>query len=483
MKVKEYFKKYYPCVNIIENHEISDVFDNSKEVCHNSIYVYMLDNKNLKYIDEAINNGAKTIIIDNNVKYFTDKQVNIIKLNNPKGELARLLKHLYFNKYNKFPKIIGITGTTGKTTVSTLIYQTIKNNNFDVLLLSSNGNYSYYAKSEKAYKTKNTTPGLKTIYKLMLQNELMYDYVIIEVSSQGIMDGRLNGLMFDYSIITNFDCEHLEYHKSYDEYKNTKARIISMTKNSVILFNQMKEFNFFKNYNENIKITCGYENADYNIFPIVSNINENIFLINNCNCSYLFKTSLIGDFNTINISLTFALLKELKFKDSMLKRAFNNLLTIQGRVNVIEKNKRIFIVDYPHSKIALENIILFLKNNKMNRLITIIGAGGERDNKRRKEFGKLACDNSDIVIFTEDNSRSENVESIINDLIQDIKNDNYIIEYNRKKAIEIAINIAKEHDIVAILGKGNEDYIKKDVIEKHNDLEYLKEVLEAKYVE
>ena len=176
------------------------------------------------------------------------------------------------------------------------------------------------------------------------------------------------------------------------------------------------------------------------------------------------------------------MLKELKFKDSEINNAFNKFSNVLGRVNKLEKKNRTFIIDYPHSIIALENILKFLNQNKKNRIITIIGTGGDRDKTRRNTIGLITSIYSDYVIFTEDNSRTEDVKDIVNDLIKDIKTNNYEIIYDRKKAIDKAVDIALENDIVAILGKGNENTIKKDVIIKHNDLEYLNEVLEIKYV-
>lgn len=482
MRIKDYVKKYYSCVDLRINHIVEKVTDNSKEVTKNSVYIYTLNNEYKKYIIDAINKGAKTIIIDKTVNFMTDKNINIIRSNNPKADLSILLKLLYLEKYGKMPKLIGITGTTGKTTVSTLIYQALKNNNYDVLLIGSNGNFSYYARSEKKYPTFNTTPSLRMIYKLMSKNELSYDYVIIEVSSQSIVDGRINGLLFDYSIITNFDNEHLEYHHNYDDYKNTKARIIDLTKQGIILYNEMKEFDYFKNYSDTLKITCGFENADYNIKIIESNLKGNKFSIKHSFKDYYFTSNIIGDFNIVNLTFVFALLKELKFKDSEINNAFNKFSNVLGRVNKLEKKNRTFIIDYPHSIIALENILKFLNQNKKNRIITIIGTGGDRDKTRRNTIGLITSIYSDYVIFTEDNSRTEDVKDIVNDLIKDIKTNNYEIIYDRKKAIDKAVDIALENDIVAILGKGNENTIKKDVIIKHNDLEYLNEVLEIKYV-
>lgn len=483
MKIKEYLSKYYPGVlykkHDLYNHLISNCVNNSKKASKNCVYVHFKDNSCYEYIDEAISLGAKTIIVSKDCFYETKKNVNIIKVDIPKVDLARLNYEMYVNKYSSFPTLIGVTGTTGKTSTVSLLFCVLKQLNKDVLLISSNGIYSYYAKTLKEYPTNNTTPSNSLIYEYMSMNELAYDYVIIEVSSQGLVDLRLLGLRFDYSLVTNFKNEHAEYHQNEDNYLNAKKMLVYNTNKHLIINNEIKCLNSFLACNIIPYTTFGIDSGHVSAKILESNLEHNYFVLNCLGTKYLIDSNLVGSFNIYNIISVFILLKTLGFEEKVILNELSLVKQIEGRMNVFTYRNRKVIVDYAHSKLAIEKLFSFLNTLKYNKLICVIGAGGLRDNDYRKYIGTFVLKRCDLVILTEDNSRSEKVEDIINDIVNYASSNNYLVEYNRQKAIDLSFEKSNKDDLIVIIGKGNEDYIIREEEIPFNDVKYIKSLGES----
>lgn len=485
MKIKYYFDKYYSHGKklgyLFNNHSITKVTSNSKEVSKNAIYCHFKENECLNYIDEAINLGAKTIITSHSCSYKTKKNVNIIQVDNPKVEIARINKELYLEKYNVFPNMISITGTTGKTTVSTLIFKVLKSLNKDVLLISSNKIHCYFGSNYDVYDNKNTTPSNDIIYQYMMEHELPYDFVIIEVSSQGIVDLRVLGMEFDYTLVTNFNPEHQEYHKNELDYLNAKLKLIPWTKKHLIINQNIKHFNKFISSSELPYTTYGIESGDFKGSIIKCDLEESLFYLQTLNKKYLVKSKLIGDFNVLNLVSVITLLNVMGFSILKVIEIIEQIDEIDGRMNMFTYQDRHIIVDYAHSKIALEYLVSFLKQVVKKRLIVVIGAGGLRDVTYRSFIGKLICEHANYVIFTEDNSRDELTQDIISDIIKEVKSNNYEVVYIRQQAIDKAIQISQTDDIIVIIGKGNEDFIISKKITKFNDVKYIKSLVNKDY--
>lgn len=485
MKIKTYLDYYYPNKlkyrHLISNHRITNITSDYKEVSRGSVYFHFKNNECLNYIEEAIKNKAFTIFISNECQFKTNKLINIIKVDNPKIDMARLNYLNYLEKYHHFPTFIGVTGTTGKTTVSTLIFETLRKMSHDVLLISSSGIFSYYASTLKRYKTNNTTPSNAIIYKYMMENEMPYDFVIIEVSSQGISDFRVSGIKFDYSIVTNFKKEHLEYYQDEESYFLSKKKLILNTSKHIFINKEIEKYNKFI---EDITIpytSYGINDGDITSRVISSNLFSNEFLIKYKNKTFNINSKLIGKFNICNILSVFSLFVTLGYKPLDIINILENIDNVNGRMNVFKHKGVNIIVDYAHSKLALEHVLSFLNDVKERKLITVIGAGGLRDKENRSFIGSYVTSNCDFVVITEDNSRTEDLDNIINDITKDIKSNNYHIEKERKFAIDYALKNSSEGDIVAVLGKGDEEYIIKDKPIYFSDLEYIKKVVSGNY--
>jgi len=491
MKIKEFYQLYYPNNIIFNNHLINKITDDSREVEENDVFVcvkgYNYDGHD--YINEVIRKGVKTIIIDEKYNFYSSK-INIIKSKNTLKDLSRLLFLFYDSFYSKRPKFIGVTGTNGKTTITTITYEYLKKINKDVLLVGTNGIKSFFGLKEDKFITNNTTPKLTTLFKYLMNVPVSYDYVIMEVSSQGISEGRVLGINYDVVLVNNLSSEHLDYHHSLEAYRDVKGSLISsvsQNKDAVVILNtNQEEFKFFNNLNNNKNIFYGpsdikkivHNNNDI-IYEIKSqSIEETQFELYLDNKKYLCNTNLIGDFNIENLVASMAIIKSLNLLENNFFDFIKSIPYIDGRLNKIKYNSRYFIIDFAHNSKAVEQILKLLNQIKINNIITVIGCGGNRDLEKRPIMGNLAITYSDKVIFTEDNPRFENTLDIINDMLKDVVENNYEIIEDRELAIYKAYQLSKEEDFIVILGKGAESYIIKNGVKlPYSDLETVNKII------
>lgn len=468
-----YIKDYYKN-RVKYNHEICLITDYDKDVINNSVFISIKDNK---YIDEAINNGAKTIIYNNTIKQsFTKTEgVNYIGVEFPKKELSKLFQYFY-STIDKKPIVIGITGTNGKTTTSYLLYQYLKWLKNDVLYIGTSWIYSYNSLIEKTESINNTTPSISYLIKYLWFNS--YDYVILEISSQGIEEGRILGIKFDIISITNLATDHLDYHSSINEYKIVKGKLLhQISDNSIykkiILNKDDLQYNYYSSITLHDIISYGINQGDIKLVNYKSDLSGIELVIND---KYLTKLSsnLIGDFNIYNILNLYSISKVLKYNVNYIKAFLKLNTSIPGRMNIVKKENNTFIIDYAHTIDSVTNVLNFVKKISDNKkIVVVIGCGGNRDKTKRSIIGKLVTNKADYVYFTEDNSRNEEPEKIILDMITEVKTNNYEIIFSRKEAIKEAYN-KFNNSIILVLGKGIENYILKNSYkEEHNDLRFI----------
>ena len=388
---------------------------NSKKIKPGDIFVALkgINYDGHKFIDEAISRGAKEVIVDNGIdyinKYIKDNYIDI--------------------------NIIGVTGTNGKTTTCYLIYQLLNKIGIKCAYIGTIG----YIVDNIHEELNNTTPSkLDTYYLLKRSKELDCKYVVMEISSQALEQDRVDFIKLDYIIYTNITRDHLDYHKTMNNYIKAKLKIFNLLKdNGVALINNDDKYsNLFKINN-------------YKTYGI---INKSDYMLDN------YKYNLIGEFNKYNLLASISVLYNMGYTYNDLYNIVSTLKEPKGRMDLIEYNNNKIIVDYAHTPDALENVLNTVKNIKHNKIITIIGCGGNRDKGKRKIMGKLSTRLSDYVIFTSDNPRYEDELDIINDMISELDIDNYEIESNREKAIKRGIQLLSNNDILMVLGKGHENY-------------------------
>ena len=451
-------KKLSELYNINDNRLIKAIKINSKEVTPGDIFVCTMGvtaNRH-DFIDEAINNGASAIIVSRDVG---EKTVPIIKVDNTNLELRKLTNKFYDYPCNDL-YMIGVTGTNGKTTVAEIIYQLLGNN---AAYLGTNG---------KKYKNKkasirNTCPDVDRLYmyfREFLDNGC--DTVCMEASSEAFFRHRLDDVKYDIGIVTSVTEDHLNIHKTIDNYVDCKCQLVRQVKEKgySILNSSDKYFNKFKKEAKGNIVSYGYKDSDtLKIVDYTLKRNKTIIKFKYNNKTYEVISPLLGSFNVDNLAAAILCLlcKGIDF-DTIIKRVLQ-IKQIEGRMEIMPfVSKYTVILDYAHTTDALDNILSFLQTVKENRIITVTGSAGGRERTKRKFMGKVVLEKSDYVIFTMDDPRFEDPNQIIDDLISDSNKTNYERIIDRKKAIYKALDIANDKDIILIAGKGRDDYMAVD---------------------
>lgn len=394
------------------------------------------------YIEEAIKNGATTIITTKG-----EYSVNTIIVKDTLEYLTEYLENNYYDEIKNI-KLIGMTGTNGKTTTCFLIYQALNKLNIPCAYI---GTIGFYLDNE-VKELNNTTPNIYELYNmLLLCAKKNIKYVVMEVSSQGIAMGRIKTLIFDYVIFSNLTQDHLDYHKNMKDYALAKQGLFRQTNNSVAIVNNDDSYkDYFLLDNKNI--TYGKSNSDYIIKDINSTLDGTYFKLNDEE----YFTKLIGEYNVYNITIVIILLKTMGYNN--ISDLIKELLPPVGRMDIVKYNNNYIVIDYAHTPDAVKKIISNVSKLEHNKIITMVGCGGNRDKTKRPIMGNIATTYSDYVIFTSDNPRFENKRKILKDIVCKLDNNNYKIVVNRKKAIKKCIQMLTKNDILLLLGKGHEDY-------------------------
>lgn len=403
------------------------------------------------YILDAIKNGASSIIAEKEV----ESSVPVKIVPNSSEYLKEQLVKEYSEELNRL-KIIGVTGTNGKTTTCYLIYQLLKLLDVKVAYM---GTIGFFFEEEKK-ELPNTTPEILTIYKLFLDAlEKGCTTVVMEVSSHALALERIAGLEFQIGAFTNLTEDHLDYHKTMEEYLQAKLKILNyMAPNSIFIVNQDDIAN--KRFQEAFKNTktIGMQASDYWIKEYTFNPVKTNILLEYHNQDYTIETNLTGKFNVYNYLTALAILHEYGFSIDEIILNTNKIYPPKGRCETYKVKDGYAVVDYAHTPDAVEKVIDAYKELAKGKIITLVGCGGDRDPLKRPIMGRIATEKSDWVIFTNDNPRTEDPEKIMKDIINGVEKTNYEVILDRHEAIKKALNKINKEDIVLILGKGHEDY-------------------------
>nr|WP_239000268.1 UDP-N-acetylmuramoyl-L-alanyl-D-glutamate--2,6-diaminopimelate ligase [Hyunsoonleella ulvae] len=410
------------------------------------------------YIDVAIKQGALVIICETLPTNLVDG-ITYVEVNNSNKALAIMASNYYDSPSDNL-KLVGVTGTNGKTTVTTLLYQLFKNAGYKVGLIST----VKVLVDDAEYKATHTTPDSLTINKYLQQmNEAGVEFCFMEVSSHGIHQGRTEGLKFEGGVFTNLSHDHLDYHNTFAEYRDVKKSFFDgLDKHAFALSNTddknglvMLQNTAAKKYTYALK---GY--ADYK-----SQILENEFsgLLLSIDGNEVW-TRLIGNFNAYNVLAIYATAELLGLEKVEILRLISDLQSVSGRFQYLVSDEKITaIVDYAHTPDALKNVLETINSirTKNESLITVVGCGGDRDKTKRPVMAHIASELSTKVIFTSDNPRSEEPETIIEEMEKGVEPQNFkktLSVVDRKQAIKTACQLAQAKDIILIAGKGHETY-------------------------
>lgn len=404
------------------------------------------------YINDAIKNGAIKIIAEKEVT--SSVPVEIVP--NSENYLKENLKKEYAEKINKL-KIIGITGTNGKTTTAYLTYQILNELNEKTAYLGTMG----FKLPDEEISTDNTTPDTLSIYTLLLHAiEKGYKTVVMEISSHALSYERIYGLHIDIAAFTNLTEDHLDYHKTMQNYLNAKLKIIDyLNKDSKLIVNNDDEASkeFIKKFKSTITLGFKQENDYYIKETNITPAETKITFINN-NKEYNVTTNLTSKFNVYNYITTLAIVHEMDYTYEKIINVTKDIKAPKGRCETHKVNNAYAVIDYAHTPDAVEKVISAYNELKKGRVITIVGCGGDRDPIKRPIMGNIATTLSDYTILTSDNPRTEDPQKIMNDILKGVKTNNYEVELDRKKAIKKGIEMLQPEDILLILGKGHEDY-------------------------
>ncbi|UGS21550.1 UDP-N-acetylmuramoyl-L-alanyl-D-glutamate--2,6-diaminopimelate ligase [Flavobacterium cyclinae] len=428
------------------------------------------------YIEKALSLGAIAVICEEFPNVLVNG-VTYIKVKDSNEALAFLAANYYDNPSENI-KLVGVTGTNGKTTIASLLYQLFKKAGYKVGLLST----VKIMVDEQEFKATHTTPDSLTINRyldLMLQEGC--EFCFMEVSSHGVHQKRTEALQFEGGVFTNLSHDHLDYHNSFAEYRDVKKSFFdSLTKSAFALTNRDDKNGAVMLQNTKArKLTYALKSyADYKA-QILENQLSGLLLKINDNEVWV---KLIGSFNAYNLLAIYGVAVELGIEKMEALRLLSELESVSGRFQFIVSDSKITaIVDYAHTPDALENVLSTIEDirTKNEQLITVVGCGGDRDKAKRPIMANIASTMSDKAIFTSDNPRSENPETIIEEMEKGVEPQNFkktISILDRKQAIKTACQLANPNDIILIAGKGHETY--QEINGVRHDFDDLKTVTE-----
>ena len=400
------------------------------------------------FIDSAIKNGAEKIICEHG-KYDVDT-INV-------SDTHEYLKDYLVNNYSKeFEdlKLIGVTGTSGKTTTCFLTYQILNKLGIKTCYIGTIGCYI----DNDVVELSNTTPDILELYNLLLTaKEKGCKVIVMEVSSHSLAEERIKGLKFDVCAFTNLSQDHLDFHKTMEEYCKCKVKIINYLKdNGKIIVNVDDEYSKYFICDKSLSLGINGSNYKIKEFHMENTHTDILFNVNND--SYEVRTNLIGKFNVYNYLTSLALINNLGISVNDIINVTDSIHAPVGRAQIVKVGTSIAVIDYAHKPDAVSKIIPLFREVTKGKIITIIGCGGDRDPKKRPIMGNIATSLSDYVILTNDNPRTEDEKLIMKDILEGITTNNYEVIYDRKSAIKKGISMLKDNDCLLILGKGHEDY-------------------------
>ncbi|SHI98690.1 UDP-N-acetylmuramoylalanyl-D-glutamate--2,6-diaminopimelate ligase [Cruoricaptor ignavus] len=463
-----------------ESREISEIVFDSRQAAEGALYVAMKGtvSDGHQFINSAIENGAKAVVCED-LPEEQAEGITFIKVENSAKALAKMAANFYGNPSENLV-LVGITGTNGKTSTTTLLFETFKNLGFKPALIST----VEVRIGDEAFPSTHTTPDVLTLNQILRKAvDAGCEYAFMEVSSHGIHQNRTDGLKFKVAGFTNITHDHLDYHKTFDEYIKVKKRFFDELPADAVAITNLDDRNGTVMLQNTRAKKSGYALktlADYH--GKISEADFNGMLLNFNGKE--FWTALTGKFNAYNLLLVYAVACELGFNADEILQAISKLPRVKGRFETLKSESGIFfIVDYAHTPDALENILDSINQIRTNneRLITVFGCGGDRDSAKRPQMGKIATRKSTLAIITSDNPRKEDPKQIIEDIAAGIEPQHFAkftVIPDRMEAIKAAIKFAEPKDIVLVAGKGHENYQEINGVKHHfDDKEVIEDLL------
>ncbi len=457
MKIKDLLKGIkYELLNCDDEVKINKIQYDSRKIRSGDVFFaisgFSVDGHS--FIPKAIENGAKVVVVENDVPLT--EGIAYVKVRGGRAALAVAASNFYNNPSKKM-KIIGITGTNGKTTSAFMLKGILEEKEYKVGLIGTIANYI----GNKEIHTEKTTPEsleLQELFSRMVENKC--DYCVMEVSSHSLALDRVYGIEFSEGIFTNLTQDHLDFHKTFENYFNAKCKLFKISKNSIVNIDDSYGQQLTEKINSKVTTYSIKSNSGFKGENIELKSTGILFTLTHEGEIYNISLPIPGRYNVYNaLGCIGAALNE----GIDMKTIINGLskVTVPGRCENLTLGMNLgfeVIRDYSHTPDSLKNILENLRELTNGRLICIFGCGGDRDRTKRPIMGKIGTDLSDIAIITSDNPRSEDPYKILDDVKAGTTKENYKVIENRREAIRTALLLAAKDDIIVIAGKGHETY-------------------------
>lgn len=459
----------YKQIKHIIHLDVDDEYEIKGIVNHHTLmqsqYIFILRKGNnynpSKHIDELISKG---IVLHQDTQlqqgYYVDDLIKV----------CHELLNIYYKDICSTLTLIGVCGTNGKSSVVHFLGECLGKQAMRI----GTGSVMYL---DKVMKQENTTPDeISLLHYLDIARIQMLTYVLMEVSSQGIDQHRIDKLLFDYIVYTNISSDHLDYHKTLIHYRYSKYKLLKFMKQQGIVIAQSDALYYreLRHLCQHTLITYGVCSSHFKLSNVSLHAICSTFNINGYTC----KVHVLGRENIYNLCACISVLRCLDISYECIINKIATIQSLAGRMQLVVNKHCYIYVDYAHTSYAFYSSMKFFNQIKQARLIVVVGCGGDREKQKRKEIGYYASVLSDICIFSEDNSRSEETKEIIKDMCERVEKEVIIIE-NREEAIQYAIHQAQKNDIILISGKGNEDII----VRQHQKISYKDEDVIVKLME
>lgn len=452
------------------------VFD-SRKVAHNDVFVAQkgVSVDGHLYIDKAINSGATAVVCES-FPHAQKEGITYIQVEDANVALAIMASNFYDNPSSKIP-LVGVTGTNGKTTIASLLYQLFKKAGYKVGLLST----VKVLVDETEFKATHTTPDSISInFYLDKMIDAGVDFCFMEVSSHGIHQKRTEGLTFAGGIFTNLSHDHLDYHKNFAAYRDVKKVFFdSLPKKAFALTNiDDKNGDYMLQNTKAKKKTYALQTlADFKVKILEKQLSGTLISVDGTEV----WSKLIGVFNIYNLTAIIATAELLGLEKLEVLTIVSELESVSGRFEyLVSEGGIIAIIDYAHTPDALKNVLETINDIRTGneKVITVVGCGGDRDKTKRPKMAHIASQLSNQAVFTSDNPRTENPQTILEEMEVGVPAENYrktLTVLDRRQAIKTACKFAEAGDIILIAGKGHENYQEINGVRAHfDDLEEVK---------
>lgn len=437
-----------------KDREISFITDNSENVTSSSLFVCIKGARGdgHRYGRDAARKGA-VIVCEHSIGVRDE-----IIVKDTRRAYADFCGAFFSNPARRM-KLIGITGTNGKTTTAFLLKDIFEKNGYKCGLVGTVQDMA----GDTVFYSERTTPDsfeLNCLFSKMVKRGC--EYCIMEVSSQALSQGRVDGLSFDCAVFTNLTQDHLDYHGTFENYAKAKKKLFSMCRKGIINIDDEK--GLYMTHGEkcqSVTYSLLEDSADYTAKNIVQKSNGTEYEIIHKNKSIKAEVGIPGLFSVYNSLAAIVCASQEGIPLEKAVQVLKDSKGVKGRAEVVPTNRDFtVIIDYAHTPDSLENILKTIKGFAQGRIITVFGCGGDRDKAKRPVMGEIAVKFSDYLIVTSDNPRSENPQEITKDILKGCKNAEITVETieNRRKAIERALAIGEKDDIILLAGKGHETY-------------------------